>query len=464
MSEESRKLRKSLGMFTMVSLSAGAVIGGWIVEAPYWFSLTGAGSMFVFPVLALFLVPVGLAFAEISAMLPFASSVSGWTANAIGQKTGWLTQWLMFLIQIVEPPLMAYIIVTILSYFFPGIAEYQVLAACAFCVLWYIFSNFVVGVTGILANIFFILMILLAIVVAASFFSSSTWSLSNITGKGGFFPLGGRGIFVAFAVFSLKFIGFEMTPTLVEEMKFPIKKLWMVILVSLFFPALLYAFVVFGMAGMIPWDSLKDMTMPEPEIIAKFGLPGILALFAIIAGFLHALTTMMGFWTSSARVLYGSAQMNQLPKAMYRLNRYGQPWISNIAVLAFSIFFCIFSSTNWVQYIYAVSCIAAGLVYAIVCIDVLILRKKHPEWPRPYKAPIGNPVLVFGVLVSLWIVIGSCLELSAAGYVSLLIYVLIGVIVYLVMDILRKKHPGRYDQILLTPADIGKENAVSQEA
>ena len=54
--------------------------------------------------------------------------------------------------------------------------------------------------------------------------------------------------------------------------------------------------------------------MPEPELIAKFGMPGIIAIAAIIAGILHALTTLMGFWTSSVRVLYGAAQLNQLPK------------------------------------------------------------------------------------------------------------------------------------------------------
>jgi APA family basic amino acid/polyamine antiporter len=233
----------------------------------------------------------------------------------------------------------------------------------------------------------------------------------------------------------------------------------MVILVSLFLPALLYSFVVLGMAGMVPWHSLKDMTMPEPEIITLFGLPGILAIFAIIAGFLHALTTMMGFWTSSARVLYGSAQMNQLPKAMIKLNRYGQPWISNILVLLFSIFFVAFSGTDWVQYLYAVSCIAAGLVYALVCIDVIVLRKKHPDWPRPYKAPVNTALLIFGIFVSVWIVIGSCLELSPFGYLSLFIYIIIGFVIYFVMGALRKKHPGRYDHILLTPADIGKETA-----
>ena len=79
-----------------------------------------------------------------------------------------------------------------------------------------------------------------------------------------------------------------------------------------------------------------------------------------------------------------------------RLNRYGQPWIANLIVLGFSIFFCIFSGENWVQYIYAISCTAAGIVYLVSCIDVMVLRKKFPDWERPYRAPGGNLLMIMG--------------------------------------------------------------------
>ena len=77
-----KTLNKKLSMITMVSIASGAVIGGWLVEAPYWFSLTGPSALFIFLALAILLVPVGLAFAEMAAMLPFTSSVAVWTANA----------------------------------------------------------------------------------------------------------------------------------------------------------------------------------------------------------------------------------------------------------------------------------------------------------------------------------------------------------------------------------------------
>lgn len=451
-----QKLKRNLSFVSMIALASGAVIGGWLAEAPYWFSVTGAGAAVIFPILAILLIPVGLTFSELTSMLPFASSVDIWTTSAFGHKVGFATQWMMFLVQVVEPPMMAFIFITAIGYFVPIPKGAEVWIAIAIVVLWFIISNFNVGVTGSLANIFFFAMIIMSLIVSISLFLSGHWEPANLTANGGFFSQGFKGVFVAMAVFSLKFIGFEMTPTMIEETNFPASKMWKVILSALFVPAILYFVVVMAIGGMGSWDVVAAMNMPEPEFINMYSMPKFLAFLAIAAGVLHAVTTLMGFWTSSARVLYGAAQLNQLPKVFGKLNSKGQPIVANFTVLVFTIFFCIFSGDNWVQYIYAVSCIAAGIVYFMCCLDALVLRKKHPEWKRPYKVPFGNLMFLIGMAVSIWVIIGSCLELAIGGYISLLIYCLLGVVLYIVMAQYRKKDPKEHQLITLTPEDINK--------
>lgn len=449
-----QKLKRNLSFIQMIAIASGAVIGGWLAEAPYWFSVTGSGAALIFPILAILLIPVGLAFAELTAMLPFSSAVDIWTTNAFGHKAGWTAQWMMFLIQVVEPPMMAFIFVTALNFFIPIPSSMIVWVAIGIILLWYVLSNYNIGITGRLASIFFFTMVVISIIVSCTLFFSGNWSSSNLVSSGGMFPKGFNGIFIAFAVFSLKFIGFEMTPTMIEETKFPASKMWKVILSALFVPAVLYFFVVLAIGGMGSWQEIGGMSMPEPELITKFGLPKIIGIAAIVSGILHAFTTLMGFWVSSARVLYGAAQLNQLPKSFMKLNKYGQPYIANIVVLFFAVFFCLFTGDNWVQYIYAVSCIAAGLVYFICCIDALVLRKKFPQWERPYKAPGGNALFIVGMIISVWIIVGSCLELPMGGYISLAIYSAIGLVLYLMMESYRKKDPVKHKLITLTPADI----------
>ena len=38
------KLKRNLSFISMIAIASGAVIGGWLAEAPTWFGLTGAGA------------------------------------------------------------------------------------------------------------------------------------------------------------------------------------------------------------------------------------------------------------------------------------------------------------------------------------------------------------------------------------------------------------------------------------
>lgn len=462
MSNPKSKLKRNLSFFSMISIACGAVIGGWLTESPYWFELTGSSCAFVFPLLALLLIPVGLAFAEMTTMLPFASSVDVWTSNALGHGAGWATQWLMFLVQVVEPPMMAYIFITVAQLFIELTTAQTIIIACLIVIAWFIVSNFSVGITGSLSNVFFVTMMIFSITVCVYFLCSGKWDVANLTAghaSGTMFAEGFSGFAMALAVLSLKFIGFELTPTLIEETTFPRRKMWVVILTALIVPAILYSFVVIALGGLAPRDAFADMLIPEISIINMYGFPRILIAMALIAGLLHAMTTLMSFFSSSARVLYGAAELNQLPANFMKLNKYGQPVLANIVVLIFSLFFCVFSGLSiggWVSYIYSISCVAAGIVYFICCLDALILRKKHPDWERPYRCT-GVWMFYVGMALSLWITIGSCISLGqngVASFASLIVYGAAGLIVWLWMKNYIKKDPANREMKLLTPEDI----------
>ncbi|WP_275542444.1 amino acid permease [Brachybacterium alimentarium] len=117
MAGKSTGLKRQLSLFSLIAIAAGAVLGGWLAEAPYWFELTGAGAAFIFPILAIILIPIALAFSELASVLPFSSSVDVWSSNAMNPTVGWVTQWLFFLVQVVEPPLVAFIFVTAADFF-----------------------------------------------------------------------------------------------------------------------------------------------------------------------------------------------------------------------------------------------------------------------------------------------------------------------------------------------------------
>lgn len=445
-------LKRELGLFSVIALAAGAVLGGWLAEAPYWFELTGAGAAIIFPILAIILIPVGLAFAELTSMLPFSSAVDVWSSNAMNPSTGWATQWMFFLVQVVEPPLVAFIFVTAGGYFVELSEVAKPLIAIGIMVIWYIVSNFNIDLTGKLAVIFFIVMVGITLVDAIYYFFSGRWELTNITEHGGFFPNGIFGAIAGASALVLKYIGFGMTPTLIQEAKFPARKMVTVILAALFIPAVVYMIATFAIGGLAPYNVIAKLSIPEPQLVSSLDLAGIIGIFAIGSGLLYAFTTLMGFWTSSARVLYGASQLRQLPPWFSKTNKYGQPYIANIVVLAFGIFFALFTSTDWVQYIYSLSVVAAGIVYFLVCLSAYRLRSKRAEWKRPYKSPAGKPIFVVGMAVSAAITIVGVTLLPPSAWVPILIYVIIGVLVPIAMRIYRRR-VGGYEAIVLSPDD-----------
>jgi APA family basic amino acid/polyamine antiporter len=433
MSQPKERLRRELGLFEMISLTAGAVIGGWLAEAPYWFELTGAGNALLFLPIAVLLIPVGLAIAELTSMFPYAAGPLAFTYKALGVSTAFWTHWMFFLVQVIEPPLMVFIWASIIKYFY-GIEDFATvkLLTIILLIIWFAISMYRIGFIGKLANIVFVTMIVAPAIIGVAFFLSGHWSTENMVSAGGWFPNGVTGAMLAMAVLVLKYIGFEFAPVFAEEVKFPRKEFWKPVLLSLIIPALLYTFASLAMAGMAPWNAIASMDLPEPRIVEMYALPAVLIYIAIVAGFLHAFSTMAGFWLSSARALYGFAQLGFLPNSLLKTNKYGQPWIANIIVFLLSLMFVAFTPVEWVQYVYAISCVAAGILYLVIMIDWLVMRTRYKDMPREYKAPGGLLSFVLGSLMSAWIAIGSSFTMPMSGWYAFAIFIVIGIFVWLI--------------------------------
>lgn len=58
------------------------------------------------------------------------------------------------------------------------------------------------------------------------------------------------------------------------------------------------------------------------------------------------------------------------------------------------------------------------------------------------------------MIVSIWVVIASSLSLDFAGWMSLVAYMAIGIIVLILMESYRKKNPGKLEPIILTPDSV----------
>jgi APA family basic amino acid/polyamine antiporter len=64
--------------------------------------------------------------------------------------------------------------------------------------------------------------------------------------------------------------------------------------------------------------------------------------------------------------------------------------------------------------------------FVIVCIAVIILRRKDPHRVRPFKTPLVPLVPILGILFNGYMMV----ELGAANWIRLIVWLLIGLVVY----------------------------------
>ncbi|MCZ7663081.1 MAG: amino acid permease [Thermoleophilia bacterium] len=159
---------------------------------------------------------------------------------------------------------------------------------------------------------------------------------------------------------------------------------------------------------------------------------------------LTIITTLTGFWLASARILYSMGKARILPAWFDRLNKNSTPGNASVVILAICIFFIVASGTNWLAALLALMATGLGVAYTGSSLAFLQLRRKYPQWARPWKLPVGNLLGALAVLASLAILYFSAKYLDTLMWKVFAAYVAIGAVIWLVMIFEARRNPENY--------------------
>jgi len=440
-------LKRELTLMQVITMAAGGMIAAWMVEMIYWFELSGSGSFWALLTTGVLVVPLALVYSEMNSMLPYAGGENIWISNAFSWDIGWYFNWTLYLLYIFAMPNVAYGIVTLSNYFYP-LSFFQVkFLSLIILLLWFGFSFLRVKYLGKVQNILFWIMVAMVVYVSYIFIKSPQWSYQTLTP---WFPKGGAGFGAAVGILIFKYIGFDLIPQLAEEANFPRSKNWIAYAGAVGLTFLVYGLAVISNGGIVSLEWISQTDMIDPRVADLIG-KHYLAVIIVIIGVLGTVTTLSGFWLSAARTLYGASKQRQLPEMFSKLNANGQPIYANIAVAVFSIYFTVFAPEKWVEYMYTVYALVAGIVYLFVSLSFLIIRKKHPEWERPFKVKKGNIVGALSVIFCLWIIFSSVTQISFSSLSILGGYFIVGLGLHLYAKSMQKKYPVEWKPIILNP-------------
>lgn len=153
--------------------------------------------------------------------------------------------------------------------------------------------------------------------------------------------------------------------------------------------AALYILLSVGYLNVLGFEGFANSqrTVASDTARVLFGEAGQRFVAALIL--LSVLGSLNGITISGPRIYYAMAKDRLFPRVFATVNRHHVPgraiWAQAAIGIAFLLFFDFEALTDNVVFI-------SFLMYAMAAVGLVVLRRKRPDLPRPYKVP-GYPVV-----------------------------------------------------------------------
>ena len=270
--------------------------------------------------------------------------------------------------------------------------------------------------------------VLIFIAVAAAYILNHTaiahtnWKPFIPANTGTFGEYGWSGILRGAGKIFFAYIGFDAVSTAAQEARNPQKDMPIGILGSLIICTILYIVTSWLLTGLVSYTRL-NVGAPIALGIAETGVRW--GEYLVLIGTIMGLSTvMLVMLLGQSRVFYSMSRDGLLWKWAGAIHpRFRTPWISSIVV---GVFVATLPALLPINVLNDLTSIGTLLAFIIVCAGVWILRTRRPELHRPFKTPFVPVVPILGVLCSLGLMLG----LPASAWLRLLVWLIIGMIVY----------------------------------
>lgn len=428
-------LKRTLGAFNVTLIGIGAIIGAGIfatvgTAASGTAVRAGAGPslMLSFVITAIVCGFTALCYAELASMVPISGSAYTYSYATLGELVAWIIGWDL----IIEYAIGNVAVAISWAEFFNRLlrnlgihmpewltSNYRTATPEILDTAPHIFGIpivFNILALGIVALITIVLvwgikessefnaiMVFIKIIVLLFFVGLALYYVSPAQMSANwapFQPQGWMGTFTGAAVVFFAYIGFDAVSTVAEETKNPARDLPIGIIASLIICTLLYVIVAAVFTGMVPWDVVRGWTSAQRGEALTMALEHVapearwqntvIAFGSVVA---HT-AVLLVFQLGQPRIFFSMARDGLLPSVFASVHpRFKTPHVTTIitgivvgGIAAFATVDEMVSLTN----------IGTLFAFVLVCVGVMVLRRKDPTRVRPFKVPFG-PYLLPGL-------------------------------------------------------------------
>jgi APA family basic amino acid/polyamine antiporter len=238
-----------------------------------------------------------------------------------------------------------------------------------------------------------------------------------------FAPAGFGGIGLAAGLIFFSYIGFDAVSTTAQEAKNPQRDLPIGIIVSLTICTILYIGVAAVLTGMVPWREVNiEAPIARAFLDHNLGWASDIITLGALAGLTSVMLVML---LGQSRVLYAMAHDGLLPRKFFGdiHPRFRTPWKATILA---GFVAAIVGSVTPIDDIGKMVNIGTLLAFVIVCIAIIVLRRKDPTRARPFRTPFVPLVPILGIIFNGYMMY----KLGIWNWVRLIVWLIIGLVVY----------------------------------
>jgi APA family basic amino acid/polyamine antiporter len=471
-----KKLRRTLGPWSLTALGIGAVIGSGI------FTLTGtAAAGKVIPVknileatvmdllvsgsaahsqlgrpgagpaitLSFVLVAIaclfaGLCYAELASMIPVAGSAYTYSYAILGEIVAWIIGWDLILEYAVSNMSVAVGFSAYLQDLFDNLFGFHLPAELAFPPFpapggpagWFNVPALVITllVTWILVrgvresaetNTAMVAIKMAAIVIfcvgAARAVNTANWHP--------FAPNGFSGVLTGASIVFFTYIGFDSVSTAAEECRNPQRDLPIGIIGTLIVCTILYGSVSLVLTGIMNYTRLGTDS-PVADALRNLGY-NRLRVIVTAGALMGMLSSLLVYQYGQARIWFAMSRDRLLPPMFSRVHKvYQTPHISTwIAGLFVGIPAGIWDIATFAE----LSNIGTLFAFVLVSVGVIVLRRKQPERPRTFRVPFVPLFPILSIVCCVVLMMG----LPLITWLRFFVWLAIGLVIYFLFS---KRH------------------------
>lgn len=468
-------MKKELTLFNFFTIGFGAIIGtGWVLLVGDWMILGGGPipAMIAFALGAIFLVPIGMCFGELTAAIPISGGIIEYVDRTFGRKLGFITGWMLLLGNAPLCPWEAIAISTLLTdrfAEFPALAWlrsvklYTILGADVY--LWptvialgfavlVIYLNFKgAGAAAKLSS--FLTKALLAGMILAMVISFMTGSpshalpvFSQVTDAAGGSATEATsllgGIVAVLVMTPFFYAGFDTIPQQAEEASENLdwKKFGIIPAIALLASGIFYLICIYSFGTIIDWHEFVGSSVPALAVLERINLFFYIAMLIIAT--LGPLGPMNSFYGASSRLMLAMGRKEMLPKCFAEIDATtGAPKRANVVMAALTLVGP-FLGRNMLVPLTNVASLGFIFACTMAAFACLKLRKSEPNLKRPYKVNGGIPTIILAALagllvIALMVVPASPAALNSVEWIITLAWLVVGFIILFAFGSKRKQ-------------------------